>query len=122
MAHADFILVEDCAYGKLKHFDQFAKGIQLFVICLQENVKLHRPKMLQRLAEPSSPVLRDVTCQLGTKQNRTEKRHRVVSLQDDEGNKMCVVTNVMNVSAKRIADMYKTCWNIETFFRWINSI
>ncbi|MFX3627985.1 MAG: IS4 family transposase [Ectobacillus sp.] len=119
LAHSDFILVEDRAYGKLKRLDQFAKDGQLFVIRLRENVKLHRPKGLQRLAKPNSPVLRDVTCQLGTEQSRTKKRHRVVIFQDDEGKEMRVVTNVMNVSAELIADMYKTRWKIETFFRWI---
>lgn len=115
-----FIMVEDRAYFKIKRIDQFSgEDKQMFVIRMKENVEIFRPYALQRLEEAGSPVTRDITCQLGTKQARSKQRHRVVFFKDDYENEMRVVTNLMNVSAEAIADMYKARWKIETFFRWI---
>ena len=114
-----FILVEDRAYFKIKRIDQFTEDQQLFVIRMKENIEIFRPHSLQRLHEVGSLITRDITCQLGTEQSRSKKRHRVVFFKDDKGNEMRVVTNLMNVSPEVIADMYKARWKIETFFRWI---
>ena len=114
-----FILVEDRAYFKIKRIDQFTEDQQKFVIRVKENVEIFRPYALKRMEEAESSVTRDITCQLGTEQSRSKKRHRVVFFKDDYGNEMRVVTNLMNVSPEVIADMYKARWRIETFFRWI---
>jgi hypothetical protein len=114
-----FVMVEDRAYFKITRIDQFITDQQLFVIRMKENVEIFRPHALQRLEKAGSPVTRDITCQLGTEQSRSEKRHRIVFFKDDYGNEMRVVTNLMNVAPEVIADMYKARWGIETFFRWI---
>lgn len=121
LADSRFIIVEDRAYLKIKRIDQFASetDTQLFVIRMKENIEIFRPHSLKRIEQAGSSVTRDITCQLGTKQSRSEKRHRVVFFKDDYGNEMRVATNLMNVSPEVIADMYKARWRIETFFRWI---
>ena len=43
----------------------------------------------------------------------------MVTFCDHEGLTIRVVTNVMNVNAEQIADMYKARWAIESFFHWI---
>lgn len=119
LADARFIMVEDRAYLKIKRIDQFVSDQQKFVIRMKENIEVYHPHALQRIEQKGSRVTRDITCQLGTKQTRSEKRHRVVFFKDDYGNEMRVVTNLMNVSPEAITDMYKARWRIETFFRWI---
>lgn len=119
LADSRFIMVEDRAYLKIKRIDQFVSNQQMFVIRMKENVEIFRPHALQRIEQEGSHVTRDITCQLGTKQSRSLKRHRVVFFKDDYGNEMRVVTNLMNVSPEVIADMYKARWKIETFFRWM---
>lgn len=114
-----FVLVEDRAYFKITRIDQFVSEHQEFVIRMKENIEIVRPHALKRLEQLESPVTRDITCQLGTSQSRSEKRHRVVFFKDDDGHEMRVVTNLMNVAPEVIADMYKARWKIETFFRWI---
>ena len=119
LANKAFILVQDRAYGKHDRFDYVQKQNQSFVIRLRDNVELHQPRSLKRIHQLDSNVLGDVTCQVGTKQSRTIHRYRVVTFCDHEGHSIRVVTNVMNVSAEEIADMYKARWAIESFFHWI---
>lgn len=97
----------------------FAENGQLFVIRMKENVEIHRRHRLQRLVSSDSNVIVDFTCQLGTKQCRSKKRHRVVIFRDAHGKEIRVVTNIFDVSAEKIADMYQERWAVEVFFRWI---
>lgn len=119
LADSRFVLVEDRAYFKIKRIDQFISDQQDFVIRIKENVEIHRPKSLKRLLVEDSRITRDITCQLGTPQSRSSKRHRIVFFLDDRGKEIRVITSLMMVSAEVIADIYKERWKIESFFRWI---
>lgn len=61
-----YIMVIDRAYGKLERIDGFKQSGQSYVIRLRDNVHLEKPRALRRLTAPDSPILRDLTCQLGT--------------------------------------------------------
>ncbi|WP_242069277.1 IS4 family transposase, partial [Paenibacillus dendritiformis] len=119
LTHLDYIMVMDRAYGKLERLDRFKEEGQSFVVRLRDNVHLEKPRALRRQKEPNSPVIRDITCQLGTEQCRSKKRHRVVTFQDFDGRELRVVTDLMQVTPEEIAQMYKARWQIEVFFRWI---
>ncbi|WP_192513096.1 hypothetical protein [Paenibacillus sp. 23TSA30-6] len=47
-----------------------------------------------------------MTCQLGTSQYRSKQRHRVVIFRDFEGREIRVVTDLIQVTAEQIAQMY----------------
>lgn len=101
----------DRAYGKLERLDRYKEEGQSFVIRLRDNVHLEKPHALRRQKDPDSLIIRDITCQLGTPQCRTEKRHRVVIFQDFKGREIRVVTDLMQVTAEQIAQMYKARWH-----------
>ena len=114
-----FILVGDRAYFSIEKVDQYLSEGQEFVFRLKDNIHLHRKKSLQGSRPNGSNVIADWTCLIGTPQKQTEKRHRVVQFTDYEGKEMRVVTSLMHITAEEIAEMYKSRWAIETFFRWI---
>ncbi|MFB6367568.1 IS4 family transposase, partial [Paenibacillus elgii] len=60
---------------------------QSFVVRLRDNVHLEKPRALRRQIKEDSPIIRDITCQLGTAQCRSKHRHRVVIFRDFEGGK-----------------------------------
>ncbi|WP_141506457.1 IS4 family transposase [Paenibacillus luteus] len=115
----DFIMVMDRAYGKLERLDRYKKDGQSFVIRLRDNVHLEKPRALRRQVFNDSSVIRDITCQLGTSQCRSEMRHRVVIFRDFEGREIRVVTDLIGITAEQVALIYKARWQIEVFFRWI---
>ncbi|WP_186323385.1 IS4 family transposase [Paenibacillus xylanexedens] len=119
LVHPDFIMIMDRAYGKIERLDRFKTRNQSYVVRLRDNVYLHQPRSLRRHPSEDSSVIRDISCQLGTPQNRSQERHRVVVFQDYEGREIRVATDLMEVSGEHIAQMYKERWEIEVFFRWI---
>lgn len=114
-----FILVADRAYFSIEKVDRYVKTGQDFVLRLKENIQLNRKKALKRTVVDDSNIVSDFTCTLGTAQNQTKKRHRVVEFTDYEGAIVRVITNLRDVTAEEIAGMYKERWAIESFFRWI---
>lgn len=107
-----FILVCYRAYFSIDKVDRYLKDHQHYV-------QVNRKKSLY-----SSPINNfnesaDFTYLLGTPQKQTNNRHRVVQFMDHEGKEIRVVTSLMDSIAEEIADMYKFCWAIESFSRWM---
>lgn len=114
-----FILVGDRAYFSIDKVDHYLENGQDFVFRLKDNIQLNRKKSLQGNRSEGSNVIGDFTCKIGTPQKQTKKRHRVVQFLDYKNQVISVITSLMNVTAEEVAGMYKSRWDIESFFRWV---
>jgi len=75
----------------------------------------------ERPGPPDSPVLSDQLVRLSTYYSR---RHypetlRLVHYRDQDGKGYVFLTNLPDLPALTVADLYRQRWQIETFFRWI---
>ncbi|WP_337988297.1 IS4 family transposase [Lysinibacillus macroides] len=114
-----FILVGDRAYFSIDKVDRYLKSDQDFVFRLKDNIHFNRKKSLQGSRPEGSNVTADFTCTLGTPQKQTKNRHRIVQFTDYKGKTISVITSLMGVTAEEVAEMYKSRWAIESFFRWV---
>jgi hypothetical protein len=91
-----------------------------FVTRLQKNI---RYQVVHQNPVPSdSPVLADQVVRLSTyhSRGRYPETLRLVWYRDPEtGKEYVFLTNLPDLSALAVADLYRQRWQIETFFRWI---
>src|SRR5699024_1440626 len=66
-----------------------------------------------------SLVLSDEMVLIGTPQNRAENAFRLIKVLDSKGNELHLITNRFDLSADEIAELYKSRWAIELFFKWL---
>lgn len=112
------INVFDRAYVDYKKFDEFCKlGIR-FVSRLKDNAIIQFTGK-ERVIDENSPIEEDVTVILGGNSNRMKNELRLITVYDSEKNPVTIVTNVFDLSAEEISDIYRYRWQIETFFKWL---
>ncbi|WP_051506859.1 IS4 family transposase [Saccharibacillus sacchari] len=117
----DFILVADRAYGKHKRFDAYeeAEKRQFFVIRLRDNTCFQEVTPRERKKPWGGSIQRDFTCRVGSSATLTQHRFRIVHLLDPNGKPVILATNLHTHSPERIAEIYRTRWQIEVLFRWV---
>lgn len=93
-----------------------------FVTRLKKNAAVIMQKNEINLSEI---ILEDGTfkfknkCPRGGKRNLYEERLRRISVYREGKKPLILVTNMLNVSPEIIAELYKTRWEVELFFKWI---
>jgi Transposase DDE domain/Domain of unknown function (DUF4372) len=91
-----------------------------FVTRLQKNIRYQ--VVQSNPVSPDSPVLADEIVQLNTyySRGRYPQPLRLVHYRDPEtGKKYVFMTNLPDLPALAVADLYRQRWQIENFFRWI---
>jgi hypothetical protein len=98
-----------------------AKGAK-FVTRLKKNT---RTTVIEKRTPPADgAILADLVVKLPARLARSRKNPmskllREVHVKLDTGKVLRIVSNDLDASAQAIADIYKTRWDIELFFRWV---
>lgn len=113
----DATYVLDRGYVEYKLMDQWdADGIR-YVIRMWANTS--ETVIEEYPVEPNGPITRDARVKLGSKFRWMEREIRLVEFRDEEGKLYRVATNRWDLSPQEIAEIYKSRWLIELFFKWI---
>ena len=115
----DAIYVMDRGYIVYKNYKTWTEQNARFVARIK---KCNKTTIVQeRPVAESSKVSRDADVIVTFKENgETAEAHlRLVEFNDDKGNFYRVLTNVYELSAEQISEIYRHRWMIELFFKWI---
>ncbi len=113
----DAINVFDRGYLDYKQFDYYCDNQILFVTRLKENAIIEA--MTELNVNPESAIKRDAIVFLGKNNRRMQCPLRLIETQDTEENPIRILTNVTDLAAVELADVYRHRWKIELFFKWI---
>lgn len=109
--------VFDRGYLDYERFDRMTDDGYFFVSRLRKNAAI---RVIEAFECPKeSTVLSDEMILIGTTQNRAENYFRRIKVVDSKGNELQLITNRFDLSADEIAELYKSRWAIELFFKWL---
>ncbi len=109
--------VFDRGYLDYERFDRMTDEGYFFVSRLRKNAVVRILESFPIRLE--SNVLSDEMVVIGTSQNRSENVFRRIKVLDTKGNELMILTNRFDLDADEIAEIYKSRWAIELFFKWM---
>jgi hypothetical protein len=112
--------VMDRAYLDFQRLHAFHRGGAFFVTRTKTGVVLSR--RYSHVVPPDTGVTSDQTVVLGTAgsaRNYPDTLRRVRFVDPEQGRRLIFLTNNFELPALTIAQLYKSRWRIELFFKWI---
>jgi len=112
--------VMDRAYLDFKRLHAFHRSGAFFVTRTKTGVVLNR--RYSHAVPPDTGVTSDQTVVLGTSgsaRNYPDTLRRVRFVDPEQGRRLIFLTNNFELPALTIAQLYKSRWRIELFFKWI---
>ena len=119
------VIVADRFYNDFTLLNVWDSNQVYFVIRHKDNLKYETIKENKLLDNKHQHVLKDEIIELENEQSKKKysKRLRRVVVWDDENQQVIeLITNHMKWSCNTIAELYKSRWNIEIFFRDIKQL
>lgn len=113
----DCMYVFDRGYLDDERFDRMTDEAYFFLSRLRKNAVIR--EVYDFKIPEDSDVLSDQMVLIGTTQNRAENYFRLVKVLDTKGNVLHLITNRFDLEPEEIAEMYKSRWAIELFFKWM---
>lgn len=109
--------VFDRGYMDYERFDRMTDDGYFFLTRLKKNSITQTIETFE--LDNESTILKDEMVVVGSPAKRMENVYRLIEVDDTKGNKLRLITNRFDISAKEISEMYRARWAIELFFKWL---
>ncbi|MDP3640945.1 MAG: transposase, partial [Alphaproteobacteria bacterium] len=113
------MLLFDRGISKAGTFGEFEAKEYKFITRL--NVGRRHPVIKTHSTIVSSTIIEDLTVSLYAKGSKTPlpTSLRLIKMLNKEGNELWFLTNLFDMSALEITELYRRRWDIEVFFKFI---
>ncbi len=114
------IYVMDRAYLDFERLFRMHRGLAFFILRAKANTQLRR--LYSAPVDKSTGVICDQTVRPVVAKSATafpEKLRRIKYHDSETGKRLTFLTNHFELDAITIADLYKSRWQVELFFKWI---
>lgn len=117
----DSIICFDRAYTDFDFFNYLENKNKYFVTRAKENLKFEVIRTHRNTFEYGG-IIKDIIVKpsgINTCQKYKQELRYIVYYNKEKDKIYKYITNIMTLSAKTVADIYKSRWDIELFFKWI---
>ena len=112
----------DTGYYSIDYYDKTTRSGNFFVTHKHDNLSLEvldeRPAP-QEIGPSGYTLLRDCLVLIGTDKRRSPHRYRALEVIDSEGERYWLLTNLFDLTAEQIAQLWRYRWTVEIVFRWL---
>jgi IS4 transposase len=124
LAESSRIYLFDTGYFSIEHYDELTVSDNFFVTRKHANLNIEivekRP-VPQEVGSSGYALLQDCTVLIGTDERRSSHRYRALEVITSEGEQRWLLTNLFDLDAEQIAQLWRYRWTIEIVFRWLKS-
>jgi IS4 transposase len=116
------IYLFDTGYFSIEHYDELTESDNFFVTRKHANLSItvvEEQPVPQEVGPSGYTILQDCTVLIGTDERRSPHRYRALEVITSEGEKRWLLTNLFDLDAEQIAQLWRYRWTIEIVFRWL---
>jgi len=116
------IYLFDTGYYSINYYDELTESGNFFVTHKHANLSLEvlvEQSVPQEVGPSGYIILRDCIVLIGADERRSPHRYRALEIIDSQGEKYWLLTNLFDLTAEQIAQLWRYRWTVEILFRWL---